>query len=365
MKNVPLIDLTLSKGLNKKISKAIGEVIESKSYILGSRVESFEKAFAKFLGVKYAVGVGSGTDALRLALRALGIGPGDKVLTVAFTSPFTAVAIVEEGSIPVFCDVDEKTYTIDLANAERKIDKRVKAIIPVHIYGNPCQIDHVLAIAKKHNLKIIEDACQAHGAKYKGKRVGIFGDLSAFSFYPTKNLGAFGDGGMIVTNSSSLAKKIYSLRHGGQTKRFWHVYKGVNSRLDEIQAAVLEIKLKDLNKNNRKREKLAQRYIKELSDLPVIFQQVTKNSNSVYHLFTIRTKKRTRLMNYLREGGIGCDIYYPYPTHLQPLFKNYEAGSLPTTESLDRELLAIPTSPTLSSEEQGKVILRIRNFFKK
>src|SRR3989344_1000260 len=365
MKNVPLIDITLSKSLNKKILKTIGEVINSKSYILGARVESFEKAFAEFIGAKYAIGVGSGTDALRLALRALDIGPGDKVLTVAFTSPFTAVAIVEEGSIPVFCDVDEKTYTIDLANAEKKIDKKVKAIIPVHIYGNPCPMDQVLALAKKYKLKVIEDACQAHGTKYKGKRVGTFGDLSAFSFYPTKNLGAFGDGGMIVTNSGSLAKRIYSLRHGGQTKRFWHVYKGVNSRLDEIQAAILEKKLNELDKNNLKRERLARRYIKELSSLDITFQKTTHDSNSVYHLFTIRTKKRAALMNYLRADGIGCDIYYPFPTHLQPLFKNYEAGSLPTTESLDHELLAIPISPTLSFKEQDKIIIRIRNFFKK
>ena len=365
MKNVPLIDITLSKGLNNKILKTIGEVINSKSYILGARVESFEKAFAKFLGVKYAVGVGSGTDALRLALRVLGIGPGDKVLTVAFTSPFTAVAIVEEGSIPVFCDVDEKTYTIDLANAEKKIDKKVKAIIPVHIYGNPCPMDQVLALAKKYKLKVIEDACQAHGAKYKGKRVGTFGDLSAFSFYPTKNLGAFGDGGMIVTNSGSLAKRIYSLRHGGQTKRFWHVYKGVNSRLDEIQAAILEKKLNELDKNNLKRERLARRYIKELSSLDITFQKTTHDSNSVYHLFTIRTKKRAALMNYLRAGGIGCDIYYPFPTQLQPLFKNYETDSLPITESLDSQLLAIPISPTLSFKQQDRVIARIRNFFKK
>ena len=362
---IPLINLTLPKKVEREIKKAINSVINSKTYVLGPKLESFERQFAKYIGVKYAVGVGSGTDALKLSLRALGIGPGDKVLTVAFTSPFTAVAIAEEGATPVFCDVDEKTYTIDLADAEKKIDKKVKAIIPVHIYGNPCPMDQVLAFSKKRNLKIIEDACQAHGAKYKGKTVGTFGDLGASSFYPTKNLGAFGDGGVVVTNSDFLAKRIYSLRHGGQTKRFWHVYKGVNSRLDEIQAAVLEIKLKELDKNNLKRETLAKRYIKELSGLPITFQKTTHDSKSVYHLFTIRTKKRTPLMNYLGAGGIGCDIYYPFPTHLQPLFKNYEAGSLPTTESLDHELLAIPISPTLSFKQQDRVIARIRNFFKK
>ena len=362
---IPLIDLTSSKKVEKEIKKVINSVINSKTFVLGPKLESFERQFAKYIGAKYAIGVGNGTDALRLSLRALGIGKGDKVLTVAFTSPFTAVAIVEEGAIPVFCDVDEKTYTIDLAEAEKKIDKKVKAIIPVHIYGNPCPMDKVLAFAKKHNLKIIEDACQAHGAKYKDKRVGTFGDLGAFSFYPTKNLGAFGDGGIVVTDDNLLAKRIYSLRHGGQTKRFWHVYKGVNSRLDEIQAAVLEIKLKELDKNNLKRERLAEHYIKELGSLPIAFQKVTYDSRSVYHLFTIRTKKRAKLMNYLKAGSIGCDIYYPFPTHLQPLFKNYEAGSLPTTELLDRELLAIPISPTLSFKQQDNVIITIRNFFKK
>ena len=362
---IPLIDLTSSKKVEAEIKKAITSVINSNTYILGPKLESFESHFAKYIEVKYAIGVGNGSDALRLSLRALGIGRGDKVLTVALTSPFTALAIVEEGAIPVFCDVDEKTYTISLADAEKKIDKKVKAIIPVHIYGNPCSMDQILVFARRHNLKIIEDACQSHGAKYHGKRIGTFGELSAFSFYPTKNLGAFGDGGAVVTNSDFLAKKIYLLRHGGQTKRFWHVYRGVNSRLDEIQAAVLEIKLKELDKNNLKRKRLAKRYIKELRSLPITFQKTTHDSNSVYHLFTIRTKKRAALMNYLIAGGIGCDIYYPYPTHLQPLFKNYEAGSLPTTESLDHELLAIPISPTLSFKEQDKIIIRIKNFFKK
>src|SRR3989344_3852475 len=318
---IPLIDLTSSKKVEAEIKKAITSVINSNTYILGPKLESFESHFAKYIEVKYAIGVGNGSDALRLSLRALGIGRGDKVLTVALTSPFTALAIVEEGAIPVFCDVDEKTYTISLADAEKKIDKKVKAIIPVHIYGNPCSMDQILVFARRHNLKIIEDACQSHGAKYHGKRIGTFGELSAFSFYPTKNLGAFGDGGAVVTNSDFLAKKIYLLRHGGQTKRFWHVYRGVNSRLDEIQAAVLEIKLKELDKNNLKRKRLAKRYIKELRSLPITFQKTTHDSNSVYHLFTIRTKKRAALMNYLRAGGIGCDIYYPFPTHLQPLFK--------------------------------------------
>src|SRR4030042_2981152 len=197
---IPLIDLALDKKLASEIKKQIIDVVDSKNYILGTKLESFEKKFAKFIGVKYAVGVGNGTDALRLSLRALGIGWGDKVLTVSLTSPFTAIAIIEEGAIPVFCDVDEATWTIDITDAKKKVDKKTKAIIPVHLFGNPCDMSSILKFAKENDLKVIEDACQAHGAKYQGKTIGSFGVTAAFSFYPTKNLGAFGDAGIITTN---------------------------------------------------------------------------------------------------------------------------------------------------------------------
>lgn len=362
---IPLIDLSIPKSTQSKIGREISSVIKSKSFILGKRLETFESKFAKYLGCKYAIGVATGTDALRISLRALGIGNGDKVLTVSFTSPFTAIAILEEGAIPVFCDIDELTYTIDLKDAEKKITNNVKAIMPVHIYGNPARMDEVAKFAKKYKLKIVEDACQAHGASFGGKKVGTLGDVGAFSFYPTKNLGAFGDGGMVVTNNKKLAQKIYLLRHGGQSKRFWHKENGINSRLDELQAAILNIKLIDLEKNNLKRAKLATRYKQKLSDLPITFQGITEGAQSAYHLFTLRTKKRDKLLKYISAGNIGCDVYYPYPIHLQPLFRKSNAIDLPVTQLLDSELLAIPISPTLSFKQQDQVIKRIRNFFKK
>ena len=360
---IPLIYLTLPKTLNNQIKKEVAKVIDSHNYILGAQVESFEKKFAAYCGVRYAVGVGSGTDALRLSLRALGIGKGDRVLTVALTSPFTALAIVEEGAIPVFCDIDEKTWTIDLGDVEKKIDNKTRAIIPVHIFGNPCNMDEILKLAKKYKLKIIEDACQAHGAKFNNKRVGSFGDANAFSFYPTKNLGGFGDGGMVVTNNKKIADRIRMLRQGGQTKRFWHQFRGINSRLDEIQAAILEIKLKFLEKENEKRRILAKRYKQELRNLPITFQEISPNSNSAYHLFIIITKKRNSLKEFLFKKQIITDIYYPFPAHIQPIFKKFNNSRLKNTELLSQELLTLPLCPSLKLKDQDKVIEAIKKFF--
>lgn len=361
---IPLIDLTLPKRINDQIKKEVALVIDSQNYILGPQLESFEKKFAAYCGTQYAIGVGNGTDALRLALRAFGIGSGDKVLTVSLTSPFTVLAIVEEGAIPVFCDVDERTWTIDIHDAERKIDKKTKAIIPVHLFGNPCDMDIVLKFAKKYDLKIIEDACQAHGATIDGMRVGSFGHAAAFSFYPTKNLGALGDGGIVTTNNKKLADLIKKLRHGGQTKRFWHQYKGINSRLDEIQAAILKIKLKFLDKENRKRQELVKRYKEKLANLPVKFQETFNHADSVYHLFVILTEKREGLKKFLLKNQIITDIYYPYPLHIQPVFKNYNNSKLPTTEILSKHLLALPLYPSLKLTDQDKIIENIKKFFK-
>lgn len=361
---IPLFDFYLEPKLLKKIHKKIFSVINSKSYILGNELLKFESAFARFAGVKYAVGVASGTDALRLSLRSLGIGLGDKVLTVAFTSPFTVLAIVQEGAIPVFCDVDSETMTIDVDDASRKIDAHVRAIIPVHLYGNPCDMDSINTLAKKKGLRIIEDACQAHGAIYKNKHVGNFGSAGAFSFYPTKNLGAMGDAGMVITNDPKVANKIRVLRHGGQTRRFWHKYAGYNSRLDEIQAAVLSLKLKSLKTENRKRLELSKRYKKFLSDLPIGFQKVHRGANSSNHLFVIRTKKRDQLKNYLFGKRIVTDIYYPYPVHAQEAFRKFGSFKLPATERLSKEILALPLFPSLSFSSQDLVIENIRRFFR-
>ena len=266
---IPLIDLSLAKKTKSLIFVKIDKVIERKNYILGESVFKFERDFAKFIGTRFAVGVGNGTDAIRLALRALGVGRGEKVLTVSFTSPFTVIAILEEGAIPVFVDVDEKTWTIHLSHAERKIDKMTRAIVPVHIFGNPSDMGKVKKLARIYKLHVIEDACQSHGAVYKNKKVGAIGDVGAFSFYPTKNLGGIGDGGMVVTNSKKIAQKVKLLRHGGQTKRFWHELRGVNSRLDEVQAAILDVKLKHLAHDNKKRKKLAARYKRFLRNLTI------------------------------------------------------------------------------------------------
>lgn len=360
-----LIDLSEDKVNLAKIKKGIADVIDSKSYILGKRLESLESKFSKFIGAKYAVGVGNGTDALRIALRALGVGRGDKVLTVSFTSPFTSIAILEEGAIPVYCDVDMDTWTMDIDSLEKNLDKKVKAIIPVHIYGNPSDMKNISKIAKKNKLFVIEDACQAHGATIDNKKVGNWGDAAAFSFYPTKNLGAYGDAGMVVTNNSRLAKLMRLLRHGGQTKRFWHVYPGFNSRLDEIQSAILEVKLEFLNENNNKREFLANRYQELLGDLPIKFQKVNKNNGSAWHLMVIRTKDRDKLKKFLEKSGITSDIYYPHPVHSQPLFRSFTKTNLSNTDLLCSELLALPLYPKLSVEIQNKVIKSVRGFFGK
>lgn len=361
---IPLIDLALNKELLDKIKKEVERVIDSKSYILGERLLAFEKKFAEFVGTKYAIGVGSGTDALRLSLRALGIGHGDKVLTVSLTSPFTALAIVEEGAIPVFCDIDQDSLTIDVADAQKRTDRNTRAIIPVHLFGSPCQIDKVLKLAQDFKLKVIEDACQAHGASFGNHRVGTFGDASAFSFYPTKNLGGFGDGGMVTTNDAKVATMVRSLRHGGQVKRFWHKYQGINSRLDEIQAAILEVKLAHLSEENRQREKLVKRYKDALGNLPVKFQETLPGAASANHLFVVRTKERDAMQKFLAVNGVASDIYYPYPIHLQSAFKKYAAGSLPITEKVTAELLALPLYPSLTIAHQDKVINTVKKFFK-
>lgn len=362
---IPLIDLSEEKSFIKRLKKDVGDVIDSKSYILGKHLESFEKKFSKFIGAKHAIGVGNGTDALRIALRALGVGRGDKVLTVSFTSPFTSIAILEEGAIPVYCDVDLDTWTMDTKDIEKNIDKKVKAIMPVHIYGNPADMQTISKVAKKNKLYVIEDACQAHGASINNKNVGNWGNAAAFSFYPTKNLGAYGDAGMVVTNSLRLSKFMKLLRHGGQTKRFWHVYPGFNSRLDEVQSAILEAKLDLLKNKNEKRKFLAKRYQKFLSDLPMKFQKVNDQNKSAWHLFVIRLKERAQLKKFLEKRGIASDIYYPYPVHKQPLFKNFIKNALNNTELLSSELLALPLYPRLSTADQDRVIVAIREFFGK
>lgn len=361
---IPVIDLNQAKTLIDKIKEDVTKVIDSQNYILGKELKSFEREFAKIIKVKEVIGVGNGTDALRLSLRSLGISAGDKVLTVSLTSPFTVIAIIEEGVTPVYCDVDENTWTIDPSDIIKRIDKKVKAIIPVHLYGNPADMRAITKIAQDHKLKLIEDACQAHLAQIDNIPVGNWGDTAAFSFYPTKNLGAMGDAGAVVTNNKSLAKRIRMLRHGGQVKRFWHVYKGFNSRLDEIQATILRTKLKWLKRHNKQRSKIVNIYRKELANLPLSFQESIPKSKSSNHLFVIRTKKRDELHNFLQDRNIMTGIYYPYPTHHQPAFKKFSKSKLKITENLTKELLALPLFPNLTESDQQQVILSVRQFFK-
>ncbi len=362
---IPLIDLSLDAELSESIKNRVNKVIDSKSYILGQELAQFEREFSVFVNAKHAIGVANGTDALRLALRANGIGRGDKVLTVSFTSPFTSVAIVEEGAIPVYCDVDELTWTMDPGNLEKCLDNKVKAVMPVHIYGNPADMKSLNRFAKRYKLKIIEDACQAHGAQIGNKHVGYYSDAAAFSFYPTKNLGGLGDGGMVVTNNTKIDRRLRILRHGGQTRRFWHVYNGTNSRLDEIQAGVLSEKLKKLKKYNKLRTKIVKKYIKQFKDLPIRFQETINGSTSANHLFVIRVKNRSGLYKFLKSRGITTDIYYPHPVHLQPTFKKYIRGTLEKTELLTKELLALPLYPLMSELDQERVVDAVRKFYRK
>lgn len=360
---INLFDLSENQKSKKEYLKQIGVVLESKNFILGKHLKAFEEEFANFLKAKHAIGVASGTDALRLCFKVLGIKRGDSVITASFTSPFTVIALFEEGIEPIFCDIDDATLTIDLKDAERKIKKNTRAILPVHIFGNPCEVNSILKFAVGFKLRVIEDACQAHGALYQNKPVGNFGDAAAFSFYPTKNLGGIGDGGMIVTNNAGLDQKIRLLRNGGQTERFWHTVSGINSRLDEIQAAVLQLKLKKLDQNNRKRQRIANFYLEQLGRLPIRFQKIQEESTSAYNLFVVMTKKRDELQKFLKAKKIETGIYYSHPVHLQPAFK--KNSKLPITEKVCREVLALPIYPTLDKRSQDFIINSIFDFFKK
>ena len=361
---IPLIDLSSDQETTNRIKAAVMDVIDSKNYILGKRLGKFEEKFADFIGGVEAIGVGGGTDALRLCLRAYGIGRGDKVLTVGFTSPFTAIAILQEGAIPVFCDVSDDTLTMDVESVGGKLDSKVKAIMPVHIYGNPADMEAILKFAKKHKLVVIEDACQAVGASIGSKMVGTFGNAAAFSFYPTKNLGAMGDGGMVTAKNKTVGQMARLLRHGGQTKRFWHEYAGINSRLDEMQAAILDVKLDQLRKDNKKKDRLAKKYIEKLSHLPIKFQQVKKDAQSCWHLFVVITPLRDQLRAYLAGREIMTDVYYPYPLYSQKAFSDSPKFETPITDRLCKEVLAIPIYPTLSDSDQDYVIDEVSHFFK-
>ncbi len=346
--------------IKNEIKGPIEEVMRSGAFIMGEDVGLFEKEFAEYCGVKYGVGVNSGTDALFLACLACGIGKGDEVIVMPYTYIATVLAISMTGAKPVFIDIDEKTYNIDISRIESFITKNTKAILPVHLYGHPVDMDLLVEIAKKHNLKIIEDCAQAHGALYKGKKVGSFSDASCFSFYPTKNLGTFGDGGMVLTNSEKIKEKLVLLRDYGRKDRYKHIIIGYNSRLDTLQAAILRVKLKHLDEWNEKRRKNAALYTKLLKEkkIDIILPHEAEYAKHVYHLYAARVKNRKAVMDGLAEKGIRTLIHYPIPVHLQEAYKDlgYKKGNFPVSEKCCEEILSLPMYPELSEEEIRYVV---------
>jgi len=355
-----------------RIQTAIKRVLESGSYILGREVAEFEKEFVSFSGVKHAVGVNSGTDALQLALRACGIGNNDAVVTASHTAVATVAAIESAGAIPLLADIEPATFTISpgsikavIKNYRRKL--RIKAIIPVHLYGGAADLEEIIKVARQNNLLVIEDCAQSCGASLAGIKLGSWGKASAFSFYPTKNLGALGDAGAVVTNDPVIAERLLLLRQYGWRRRSISDIPGLNSRLDELQAAILRLKLRYLEQENRRRRRIAALYNSLLSGLPVIIPSVREGAEHVFHQYVIRTPLRDKLKNYLRRCGILTAVHYPVSVHLQPAYKNRlqtAPGGLPNTERASKEILSLPIYPELTEKEVKLVCGKIGKFFK-
>jgi dTDP-4-amino-4,6-dideoxygalactose transaminase len=344
------------------IDAAVERVLASGWYVLGKEVEAFEREFAAYVGTRHCIGVGNGTDAIEIALRALGVGPGDEVITVSHTAAFTALGITGAGARPTFVDIDEASYTLDPKALARAITHRTKAIVPVHLYGSPADLNAIRAVSA--GIPVVEDVAQAHGARLGGRILGSIGALGCFSFYPSKNLGALGDGGAITTNDDTLAEHARMLRNGGQRDRYQHVLAGVNSRLDELQAAILRAKLPHLDSMNERRRVIANRYRAGLSGVADLLlpEPDGPNAQSVHHLFVIRTTRRDALRGHLDLAQIGTQIHYPIPAHFQPAFAG-ERASLPVTERVIGEILSLPIYPELSDRSVDEIVLAIRGFF--
>lgn len=353
------------KRLRKDVLREIDNVFSSGQLILGERVHNFEKAFSKYCKALFGIGVNSGTDALIIALKALDIGPGDEVITVSNTAVPTIAAIRAAGATPVFVDIKED-YLMDADRIEECITKKTKCILPVHLYGHPADMAPLMKTARKYKLKVVEDCAQSHGAKYKNKMTGIIGDIGAFSFYPTKTLGAYGDGGMVITNNKNLAQKIRMIRMYGMKGAYYSEMEGINSRLDELHAAILEIKLKKLDSDIKRRIKIADYYIANLKDLDIVLPKVNKGCTHTYYLFVIRLKERDELLGYLRDKGIETRIHFPVPIHLMRgyRFLGYKKGDLPATERFAKEILSLPMYPYLEKRELERIVKSIRSFFK-
>lgn len=354
----------LEAELDKDLRAAFERVYNRSWYIEGVEDEAFEKAFAGYCDSKFCVGVGNGLDALFLALKALGVGAGDEVIVPSNTYIATALAVTYVGATPVFVEPDIRTFNIDPSRIEEAITDKTKAIMPVHLYGQPCDMDPIMEIARKHNLFVVEDCAQAHGATYRGKVIGSFGDAAGFSFYPGKNLGALGDAGATVTNNEELAKKVRALGNYGSDYKYHHIYKGNNSRLDELQAAFLAAKLPHLNKMNEERRRIAQKYIDGIKNEEVILPYIPEYAHPVWHIFAIRCKRRDELEKFLNDAGIGTNKHYPIPMHLQECYKDlgFKEGDFPIAEEISSTQLSIPMYYGMTDEEVQYVIDKVNEF---
>lgn len=372
---IPLVDLRAGyETIKDEVRAKIDEVFGKMALFLGENVESLEKEFAHYCGLRYGVGVGSGTEAIHLALLACGVKKGDEVITVSNTFFASCEAIVHTGAKPVFVDIDPETFNIDVAKVEAKINKNTRAILPVHLYGQPADMGPLLELAKKYDLFVVEDACQAHGATYvtskskiqNPKKVGSFGDIGCFSFYMTKNLGGYGEGGMVLTDNADLAKTVRLLRNHGRPSKFEHTLIGYNSRLDEIQAAILRVKLKRLDENNKRRKDIAMTYNELLKDTSISTPYQMEGITHVYHLYVVKVDRRDELREYLAAKGIGTGIHYKVPIHLQKGLQGYgyKRGDLPQTEDVCKKVLSLPMYPELSKSKIEYITQALRSFYK-
>lgn len=362
---IPILELkTQYAEIREEVERAVAEVLSRTHYILGPEVSAFEQEFAQWNGCEHGIGVASGTDALILALRACGVGPGDEVIVPSFTFMATAGAVSQVGATPVFCDIDPLTFNLDPHKIEARISARTKVIQVVHLYGHPAEMDPILELARKHHLKVVEDCAQATGAEYHGRKVGTMGDVGCFSFFPSKNLGGVGDGGMVLTRSSEIDERVRCLRGHGSRRKYFHDELGTNSRLDEIQAAVLRIKLRHLDRWNEKRREVARLYCEGLKGSNVVAPTCKEHCRHVYHQFTVRSPHRDALMDWLNKEGVGAVIYYPLALHLQQVYANlhYQRGDLPETEKAQDEVLSLPMYPELTAAQIEKVVSTVTRF---
>lgn len=360
-----MVDLVAQyQSIHKEIDRAVYEVLESGRFIMGPNVTKFEEEMADYCDVKYAIGCASGTDALMLTLMSIGVGPGDDVITTPFTFVATAEVIALLGARPVYVDIEPDTYLIDVDCIEGSITKKTKAVIPVHLYGQSVDMDRISAIAKKHQLVVIEDACQAVGAKYKERRVCSLGEMGCLSFFPSKNLGAYGDGGMVLTSDERLAQRLRMIRDHGSERRYHHTILGMNSRLDALQAAILRIKLEHLDEWNEARKDRAAMYSELLKEAHVVTPVIKETNDHVFHQYSIRVKNREGLQKYLEEAGIATAIHYPVPLHLQQAFSCSRTGkgSFPVAEEVAREIISLPMYPELKEEAVQFIVEKIIEF---